>query len=150
VVELAGAFKLLVHLRFEEGDVNSLQDFLAKGLWNGVKYELAFEGPVYVGPTQQLIGLKKHACDIVAFVRVWVAKGRSREVLGRLGDELGERFHGASIVYGGCDILLALEGPTYKDVATAALTKLQSIEGIVRTETSFTDYRRVPGNDADD
>jgi hypothetical protein len=143
-VELAGTFKGLVHLRFDDGDVNGVQDYLATALWNGVTHELAYEGPVYMGPTQELIGLKRHLCDIVAIVRVWVEKGRTREVLGRLGDELGDRFHGASIVYGGCDILLALEGPTFKEVASAAFTKLQQIEGIVRTETSFTDYRRVP------
>ncbi len=149
-IELAGTFKALVHLRFGEGDVRALQDYLATDLWNGVAHELAYEGPVYMGPTQELIGLKKHLCDIVAFVRIWVEKGRAREVLGRLGDELGERFHGASIVYGGSDILLTLEGPDFKKVASAALTKLQQIEGIVRTETSFTDYRRVPGHEQHD
>jgi len=146
-VELAGTFKGLVHLRLDDGDVNGIQDQLADALWDGVTHELAYEGPVYMGPTQELIGLKRHTCDIVAFVRVWVEKGRAREVLGRLGDELGDRFHGASIVYGGCDILLALEGPTFKEVASAVFTKLQQIEGIVRTETSFTDYRRVPGHE---
>ena len=149
-VELAGTFKGLVHLRFGDGDVNGVQGHLATGLWDGVTYELAYEGPVYMGPTQELIGLKRHLCDIVAIVRVWVDKGRTREVLGRLGDELGDRFHGASIVYGGCDILLALEGPTFKEVASAAFTKLQQIEGIVRTETSFTDYRRVPTREPGD
>ena len=145
-VEIAGAFQGLVHLRFEEGNVNALQDFFATDLWQGVRYELFYEGPVYMGPAQELIGLKRHICDIVALVRVWVEKGRAREVLGRLGDELGERFHGASIVYGSCDILLALEGPEFKDVALAALAGLQKIDGIVRTETSFTDWRRVPGH----
>jgi hypothetical protein len=146
-VEIAGALQGLVHLRFGEGDVNALQDFLGTDVWQGVRYELFYEGPVYMGPSQELIGLKRHICDIVALVRVWVEKGRIREVLGRLGDELGDRFHGASIVYGSCDILLALEGHTFKDVAYAALVGLQKIDGIVRTETSFTDWRRVPGHE---
>ena len=34
-----------------------------------------------------------------------------------------------------------------KSVAAAALGKLQQIDGVVRTETSFTDWRRVPGGE---
>jgi hypothetical protein len=147
-VEVAGTFLLLVHLRFpddtELGPLHALQDFLADPIWNGVRYDLVYEGPAYTGPLNEVVGFKKHRCDIVAVVKVWAERGRSREVLGRLGDELGNRFHGASIVFGDCDILLALEGPTLKSVAGAALGKLQEIEGVVRTETSFTDWRRVP------
>jgi hypothetical protein len=148
VVEVAGAFKLLVHLRIPD-DVDpsplfALQDVLAEPLWNGVDYDLVLEGPAYTGALNELIGFKKHSCDVVAVVKVWVERGRTREVLGRLGDELGDRFHGASIVYGGFDILLALEGKTVKEVAGAALSGLQRIEGITRTETSFTDWRRIP------
>ena len=150
-VEVAGTFQLLVHLRFPDdtdaGPLHGLQGFLAEPVWNGVTYNLVYEGPAYTGPLNELIGIKKHSSDIVAIVKVWVERGRSREVLGRLGDELGDRFHGASIVYGDCDIILALEGPTLKSVAGAALGMLQEVDGVVRTETSFTDWRRVPGGE---
>ncbi len=144
-VEVAGIFQALVHLRFGEADLNSLQTYLAGDIWNGVHHELVFEGPTYTGPMNQLIGFKIHRCDIVAIVKVWVEAGRTREVLGRLGDEIGSAFHGASIVYGSFDILLALEGEEIKIPAGVVLGKLQHIPGIARTETSFTDWRRVPG-----
>jgi hypothetical protein len=147
VVEAAGAFKVLVHLRFPDGaddePMDALQSFLAEDRWDGVDYDLVLEGPAYTGPTNELIGFKRHTSTIVAIVKVWVEHGRTREVLGRLGDELGRAFHGASIVYGDCDILLALEGDDVKSVAGAALGSLQRIDGIARTETSFTDWRRT-------
>jgi hypothetical protein len=147
VVEAAGAFKVIVHLRFDDGGesapMDALQEFLLEDRWDGVEYDLVLEGPVYTGPTNELIGFKRHTSSIVAIVKVWVEHGRAREVLGRLGDELGDAFHGASIVYGDCDILLALEGPDVKSVAGAALGGLQKIDGIARTETSFTDWRRT-------
>lgn len=149
VVEAAGAFKILVHLRFDDADeaapIDELQSFLANEQWDGVEYELVLEGPTYTGPLNELIGMKRHSSTIVALVKVWVERGRTREVLGRLGDELGDRFHGASIVFGSCDILLALEGPDVKSVAAATLGGLQRIEGITKTETSFTDWRRYTG-----
>jgi len=143
VVEVAGGFQALVHLRFEEDDLSGLQDFLASDVWNGVHLEVVVEGPTYTGPLNQLMGTKKHLCDLVALVKVWVEAGRAREVLGRLGDELGDRFHGASIVYGSFDIFLALEGPDMQSVAAAALA-LQNVQAISKTETSFADWRRVP------
>jgi hypothetical protein len=149
VVEAAGAFKVLVHMRFDDGDgaepMDALQSFLLEDRWDGVEYDLVLEGPAYTGPTNELIGFKRHTSTIVAIVKVWVEHGRTREVLGRLGDELGDAFHGASIVFGDCDILLALEGDDVKTVAAAALGRLQGIDGITRTEASFTDWRRASG-----
>ena len=144
-VEVAGVFQGLVHLRFGDGDLDALQDYLAGDVWNGVRHEVVFEGPAHTGPLNQLLGFKKHRCDFVAIVKVWVDAGRTREVLGRLGDEIGPAFHGASIVYGSFDILLALEGEEMKVPAGVALAKLQHMSGIARTETSFTDWRRIPG-----
>ncbi len=150
VVEAAGGFKVLVHLRLDDADdaapMDDLQSFLAQERWDGVEYDLVLEGPAYTGPTNELIGMKRHSSTIVAIVKVWVERGRAREVLGRLGDELGDRFHGASIVFGDCDILLALEGDNVKAVAAAALGGLQRIDGITKTETSFTDWRRFTGS----
>ncbi|HEX6579747.1 MAG TPA: hypothetical protein VF195_02610 [Actinomycetota bacterium] len=147
VVEAAGAFKVLVHLRFDDSEghepVDELQEFLLEDRWDGVEYDLVLEGPAYTGPTNELIGFKRHTSTIVAIIKVWVEHGRAREVLGRLGDELGNAFHGASIVFGDCDILLALEGDDVKSVAGAALGRLQKLDGIARTETSFTDWRRA-------
>lgn len=147
VIEAAGAFKVLVHLRFDDGGdgdpMDALQSFLVEDRWDGVEYDLVLEGPAYTGPTNELIGFKRHTSTIVAIIKVWVEHGRAREVLGRLGDELGNAFHGASIVFGDCDILLALEGEDVKSVAGAALGRLQKLDGIARTETSFTDWRRT-------
>jgi DNA-binding Lrp family transcriptional regulator len=150
VVEAAGAFKVLVHLRFGDGDgpMDALQSFLLEDRWDGVEYDVVLEGPSYTGALNELIGFKRHTSTIVAIVKVWVEHGRAREVLGRLGDELGGAFHGASIVFGDCDILLALEGDDVKSVAAAALGRLQRIDGITRTETSFTDWRRFTGGGA--
>ncbi len=151
VVETAGAFKVLVHLRFDDSDdagpMDALQSFLSEDRWDGVEYDVLLEGPAYTGPTNELIGFKRHTSKIVAIVKVWVEHGRAREVLGRLGDELGQAFHGASIVFGDCDILLALEGSDVKTVAAAALGRLQRIDGIAKTETSFTDWRRFTGEE---
>ena len=147
VVEVAGGFQALVHLRFPDDDLDGLQTFLATDLWNGVVYSMVVEGPTHTGPLNELMGAKKHVCDVVGLVKVWTETGREREVLGRLGDDLGKAFHGASIVYGGFDILLALEGPHVKNVASAVL-RLRNVPGIARTETSFADWRRVPWHPA--
>jgi hypothetical protein len=145
-VELAGTFKGLVHLRFgDDGDVNAVQDHLATPLWDGVTYELAYEGPVYMGPTQELIGLKRHVCDIVAFVRVWVEKGRTREVLGRSRQlATGCNSHRSSTA----DLASSsLRRPPPKEVASAAFTRLQRSRASLHRDVIHR-HRRVPSEPA--
>ena len=149
--EVAGAYKALVAIEVAQGDLVGLHRFLRGepygegGVafeWDRFGYELVIEGPVYV----DAIGIphppKRPGCDVVAFVRVSVEAGRAREVLGRLGDELGPIFHGAAIVFGGTDIFLTLEASEFEEVAQAALVKVQHVSGVTATETSFADLRQ--------
>jgi DNA-binding Lrp family transcriptional regulator len=147
--EVVGAYKALVAIEVAPGDLAGLQDFLGGADYGGVvfdwdrfDYELVIEGPVYVNAVGGGKPPKRPGCDVVAFVRVSVEAGRAREVLGRLGDELGPTFHGAAIMFGGTDIFLTLEASKFEKVAQAALAKLHQIPGVTATETSFADLRR--------
>ena len=147
--EVVGAYKALVAIEVAPGDLAGLQDFLGGAEYGGVAfewdrfdYQLVIEGPVYMNAMGIPKPPKRPGCDVVAFVRISVEAGRTREVLGRLGDELGPTFHGAAIMFGGTDIFLTLEASKYEKVAQAALAKLQQISGVTATETSFADLRR--------
>lgn len=148
--EVAGSHKAIVRLRVAAGDMAGLQDFLGGQEyanvsfdWDRLQYSLVVEGPVYVSATNIWMPPKRpFNCDLMAFIRVSVEAGRARDVLGRLGDELGPTFHGAAIVYGDTDILLTLEAETLESVGHAVLGLLQQVSGVTRTETAFADIRR--------
>ena len=148
--EVAGAYRAVVVVEVASGDLQGLHDFLAgeayEGIsfeWDRLDFELVVEGPPFIDAVGRIYAPKRPpGCDVLAFVRIHVEPGRTREVLGRLGDELGPVFHGAAIVFGGADILLTLDGPDFESVARAALASLQGIQGITGTETSFADVRR--------
>jgi DNA-binding Lrp family transcriptional regulator len=148
--EAVGTYKAVVAVEVASGDLAGLQDFLGGAAYGGVAfdwdrfdYQLVIEGPVYVTALAMPKPPKRPpGCDVIAFVRISVEGGRAREVLGRLGDELGPTFHGAAIVFGGTDILLTLEASKFEKVAHVALTKLQRVSGVTATETSFADLRR--------
>ena len=147
--EVVGAYKAVVAIEVAPGDLVGLHKFLRGEVYDGVSfewdqldYELVVEGPVYLTAMGAPRPPKRPGCDVVAFVRVSVEAGRAREVLGRLGDELGPTFHGAAIVFGGTDIFLTLEDSKFEKVAQAALAKLQLVSGVTATETSFADLRQ--------
>jgi hypothetical protein len=147
--EVVGAYKAVVALEVGSGDLAGLQDFLGGAEyggtqfeWDGFDYALVVEGPAYTTAVNTLMYPKRPGCDVLAFVRISVEAGRAREVLGRLGDELGPTFHGAAIVFGGTDILLTLEATEFETVAQVALAELQHVSGVTATESSFADVRR--------
>lgn len=147
--EVVGAYKAVVAIEVAPGDLVGLHKFLrgksydgAAFEWDRFDYELVIEGPVYLTALGLPKPPKRPGCDVVAFVRISVEAGRAREVLGRLGDELGPVFHGAAIVFGGTDIFLTLEASKFEKVAQAALVKLQQVSGVTATETSFADLRQ--------
>ena len=66
-------------------------------------------------------------------------------MLAAMADEDGPlraTFRGASTVFGDFDILLQLGGDSFEPVADDAAVALQRIDGIVATDTAFTDGRR--------
>ena len=148
--EVAGAYRAIAVVAVAYGDLEGLHNFLAgeeyEGIqfdWDRVEYQLLIEGPSYMSALARPFPPKRPpGCDVLAFVRISAEAGRAREVLGRLGDELGDTFHGAAIVFGGADILLTLDAPDLETVAQVALANLQSIPGITGTETSFADVQR--------
>jgi hypothetical protein len=135
-----GAYGALIHLWAPPDALAELQDFIA-----GPLGDLRLTGSFAVQasavtdrPTPYGMKLKK--CDVVAIVRVWTGRGRLDDVLTQLADLPG--FNGAAVVFGAFDILVELDGSTFEEVAGAALEHLPAIDGVVRTETAFADYRR--------
>ncbi len=137
--EVVGAYEAFVHLAAE--GLPELQRTIGELLWaRGVHAEHAVERRVYeaAGGT---FGPKRWSPRFTALVRVWTERGRTLDVLGGLGRELGapgEPFAGASIVCGNFDILLQLgseEG--LAQVMDPVLERVHRVEGIARTETSF-------------
>jgi DNA-binding Lrp family transcriptional regulator len=140
-----GAYGALVHLWAPPDALAELQDFIAGPLGDlRLTGTFAMQAAARVdGPTPYGMKLKK--CDVVAIVRVWCGRGRLDDVLDRVADLPG--FNGAAVVFGDLDILVELDGSTFEELAATALEHLPGIDGVVRTETAFADYRRydAPG-----
>ena len=142
--ETVGPYKAFVHLWAPPRDLASLQDFIAGPLWDlGFRCDYGVQGTAYTGPTGKIYPLKFKRCDVVGFVRIWLAGGEGSEafeLLARLSELDG--FQGAVTVFGSFDVLLVLDGEEIADVAEAIMGRLRRIPGIARTETAFADYRR--------
>jgi DNA-binding Lrp family transcriptional regulator len=137
--EFIGPFKAFIHLWAKAGDLTGTERFIANVLWPaGIGCETDVMGSSYQGPGGQIYLLKIKHCDVVAIVRIWVEKGRAHDVVNSLSKLAG--FQGAATIFGGFDVLLVLEGEDLASVARVAIDDLQEISGIVRTETSFSDY----------
>lgn len=86
---------------------------------------------------------KRDTCEVLGIVRIRTERGAVQQVfdaLDALVAEEPERFHGVSMVFGRFDILLTLDGGSIDELKDAVL-RLQGIDGIVHTETSFADCR---------
>ena len=85
---------------------------------------------------------------MIALSRVRTRTGTLSDVLDTMAAEHGplrRTFRGASVVFGGFDILLQLGGESFEDVAEDAANALQSIDGITGTDTAFIDGTRYEG-----
>lgn len=137
--EVVGPYEAFVHLAAD--GLQELQAAIAELLWaRGLRAENAVEWRVYEA-AGGAFGPKRWSPGFIALVRVWTEPGQALDVLGRLGEHLGspgELFKGASVVFGGFDILLQLGSEeSLAGVMDPVLERLHRVEGIARTETSF-------------
>lgn len=143
-----GAYGALVHLWAPPNELAELQDFIAGPLGDlRLTGTFALQASRYTragGPTAYGMKLKK--CDVVAIVRVWTEHGRLDDILAQMSDLPG--FNGAAAVFGDFDVIVELDASTFEEAAGTALAHLPEIEGVVRTETAFADYRRYDPREA--
>jgi hypothetical protein len=144
--EMVGGYLGFAHLRTET--LAELQDEIAGELWSrGAHCAHCVEaGVAQVGA--RLKGAKRSTPEVIALVRVRTSPGWLGHVLDAMADESGllrHTFKGASVIFGDFDILLQLGGDSFERVAGDVYGPLQSIEGIVSTDTAFTDARRYEG-----
>ena len=141
--EMVGTSLGFAHVRTDT--LAQMQDLIAGELWQrGVHCDHCLEKGV-ARQGQRLIGAKRSTPEIIALSRVRTRRGAADEVLQAMADEEGPlraTFRGASTVFGDFDILLQLGGDSLEPVAEDAAVALQTIEGIVATDTAFTDGRR--------
>ena len=141
---VGGLQRAYLHVRLPDpNDVAGLQDLLVELTRDeDVTMEVDILGPPYVDPDGEVWPAKPKHCEVLAFVRIVVERGKAEDVLNGLQDAVGDVFDGASIIYGAFDVLLVLDGSTYASVAGPALEGVPTVDGIVRTETTFADVRR--------
>ncbi len=143
--EMVGSSLGFAHVRVEDGDLAGLQDLIAGELWaQGAHCQHCVEVD-YAKDGDRVKAVKRSTPEVIAIVRARVAKGHLSDVLQTLIDEEGpvnETFKGASVVTGHADILVQLGAQDYQTVADAVYGPLQTVDGIVRTDTLFTDARR--------
>jgi hypothetical protein len=141
--ETVGPVKGLAHVRVDAGRLDLLQDLMRDlEREHGLGSEYATLGPAHRTAAGVPRPAKPKKCEVMAFVRIWVAPGRATDVLQAVGPASGEVFDGASIVFGGFDVLLTLDASTYGELEHAILEDLHGVEGIVRSQTLFADLRR--------
>jgi DNA-binding Lrp family transcriptional regulator len=144
--EMVGGYIGFAHIRTET--LAELQDEIADGLWSrGAHCAHCVEaGTAHVGARMK--GAKRSTPEVIALVRVRTSPGFLGQVLEEMADESGplrDTFKGASVIFGDFDILLQLGGDSFEEVARDVYGPLQRIEGIVSTDTAFTDARRYEG-----
>ncbi|MDQ3209942.1 MAG: hypothetical protein M3Q20_02010 [Actinomycetota bacterium] len=141
--EMVGGYLGFAHVRTET--LAELQDLIAGELWRrGAHCAHCVEaGVAHVGA--RLKGVKRSTPEVIAIVRVRTNPGALGDVLEAMADEGGplrETFKGASVIFGDFDILLQLGADSFEAVAADVYGPLQRIDGIVSTDTAFTDARR--------
>jgi DNA-binding Lrp family transcriptional regulator len=141
--EMVGSYLGFAHVRTET--LAELQDLIAGELWaRGAHSAHCVEAAVaHVGPL--LVGVKRGTPEVIALVRVRTNPGALDEVLQAMADEEGplrNTFKGASVTFGDFDILLQLGADSFEAVASDVYGPLQDIDGIVSTDSAFTDARR--------
>jgi hypothetical protein len=147
--EFVGDYAAFAHVRVDgEDDLAGLQDLIAGPLWDlGVHCKYGIEAAVHQSitpvPTKQ--GIKRLTPEVIALVAIEVERGRIDEVMKGLAALEG--FKGASVLFGGRDLVAQLGGDSFLSVSSVVKEGLQSIPGIVHTSTAFTDARRYEDDD---
>ncbi len=141
--EMVGSYLGFAHVRADS--LADLQELIVGELWErGAHCSHCVEAAVArVGPKMK--GVKRSTPEVIALVRVRTGRGQLDAVMEALADPdgpLADTFKGASVIFGDFDILLQLGADSFERVAAAAYGPLQSIDGIVATDTAFTDARR--------
>ncbi|MEX1262948.1 MAG: hypothetical protein WEE66_03270 [Actinomycetota bacterium] len=141
--EMVGGYLGFAHVRTET--LADLQDLIAGELWSrGAHSAHCVEaGVAHVGTVFK--GVKRSTPEVIALVRVRTSPGALGQVMDTMADEHGplrETFKGASVTFGDFDILLQLGADSFEAVAADVYGPLQTIDGIVSTDTAFTDARR--------
>jgi hypothetical protein len=139
---VGGHHKAFVHLWAPDGQLAVMQDLIAGPIWElGCKCEYATQATSFQGDGK-VHTLKIKKCDVVAVSKLWVEPGTAMQLLPVLAELDG--FDGAATVFGSFDVLLVLGAREYEDVARTVLHDLHGIPGVVRSETSYADFRRYP------
>lgn len=141
--EMVGGYLGFAHVRTET--LAELQDLIAGELWSrGAHCAHCVEaGVAHVGTVFK--GVKRSTPEVIALVRVRTSPGALGQVMDTMADENGplrDTFKGASVTFGDFDILLQLGADSFEAVAADVYGPLQTIDGIVSTDTAFTDARR--------
>jgi hypothetical protein len=139
---VGGHHQAFVHLWAPDGQLALMQDLIAGPIWDlGCRCEYATQATSFQGDgTVHTLKIKK--CDVVAVSKLWVEPGTAMQVLPVLAELDG--FDGAATVFGSFDVLLVLGATEYETVARTVLHDLHGIPGVIRSETSYADFRRYP------
>jgi DNA-binding Lrp family transcriptional regulator len=144
--EVVGSYLGFAHVRTET--LAEMHDLIAGDLWDrGVHCSHNIEKDV-ARQGERLVGAKRSTPEVIALSRVRTRTGALYDVLDTMAAEHGplrRTFRGASVVFGDFDILLQLGAASYEEVADDAANALQSIDGIVGTDTAFIDGSRYEG-----
>lgn len=139
---VGGRHKAFVHLWAPRGQLALMQDLIAGPIWDlGCRCDFATQATSYQDGSK-VYALKIKKCDVVAVSKLWVEPGTAMQLLPVLSELDG--FDGAATVFGSFDVLLVLGAEEYETVASTVLHDLHGIPGIVRSETSYADFRRYP------
>lgn len=143
--EMVGSSLGFAHIRVEDGDLAGLQDLIAGDLWDkGVHCKHCIE--VDTGRRgAHLRGVKRDTPEIIAISKLKVRPGCLTDLLADLAaldSPIADTFKGASVIFGEWDVLLQLGGDDFNTVASAVYHDLQGIDGILDSDTLFTDGRR--------
>lgn len=141
--EMVGGYLGFAHVRTDT--LAELQDLIAGELWSrGARCAHCLEAGV-AHVAGRPAGAKRSTPEVIALVRVRTTPGALEAVLATMADEGGplrETFKGASVTFGDFDVLLQLGADSFEAVARDVYGPLQEIDGIVSTDTAFTDARR--------
>jgi hypothetical protein len=142
-----GDYDGLVHVRVQDGGLGALQDLIAgeffsrgfRGRW-AIEVRPAKDPAQSGGTVARYVGVKRGTQEIIAISSLEVRPGALDHVMNQLHGIT--TFRGASVVFGGADILLQLGDADYATVATSVEVEVQRVDGITGASTAFCDGRR--------
>jgi hypothetical protein len=139
-----GDYAALVHVRVDDGDLGGLQELIEGAFWDlGARGQWAIEAKP-ASTTQdavaKFVGVKRGTQEIIVISSLRVRPGSLDEVLEQV--QTISTFRGASVVFGGADVLVQLGADAFEVVASSVERELQAVTGIVGSSTAFCDGRR--------